>query len=173
MSWFKAAAFCTLLFLAACGFQPLYSQNVTAPWPHVEIANIPDREGQFLRNLLIDRLYSQSAPADARYVLQVSRPDVRIRSLGIRKDATSTRGQIDISATAVLTDKQSGEALLRRTVQASGGYNRLDNRYATLVSEESSTELVLKELSGAIMTELDLYFNRSTVPAPSTSGGAP
>lgn len=155
-----------LLLLSACGFQPLYSKHVTGPLPQVQVANIPDREGQFLRNQLIDRLYGESAPAaDPRYILQVSRPEVRIFSLGIRKDATSTRGQIDVSAAVVLIDRHSGEAVLRRLVRASGGYNRLDNRYATLVSEESSTDLVLKELSGAIMTELELYFNRAGNPS--------
>jgi LPS-assembly lipoprotein len=169
MSWFNnlrgGAVFALVLLLSSCGFQPLYTRDVTAPWPHVEIANIPDREGQYLRNLLTDRLYARSAPADARYTLQITRPGIKISSLGIRKDATSTRGQVDISATVTLRDKASGDTLLQRYVQASGGYNRLDNRYATFVSEESSVDLVLKELSDAVMTELDLYFSRADSPS--------
>jgi LPS-assembly lipoprotein len=171
MSWFKTlrkniavlGALC--LLLSACGFQPLHGTKaqgaqVTALYKTVEISNIPDRDGQYLRNLLIDRLHAEGKDPAARYLLSVARLDKNITSLGIRKDATATRGQMEVTARMRLIDKSTGKAVLERDLRAVGGYNRLDNQFATIVSEVYSTEIVLKELAEAIMTELDLHFRR-------------
>ena len=165
------AVFC--LLISGCGFQPLYGnagadgkQAIESHFPEIAIGNIPDRDGQFLRNLLIDRLHAQGA-APARYTLSVSPVNKNIASIGVRKDATSTRGQILVNTRIRLIEKNSNAVLLDRTVRALGGYNRLDNLYATLVSEQDSTERVLEDLSEAIITELALYFRR---PQPDSAG---
>ncbi len=167
MSSYKTLALLLVcLALGACGFKPLYGDNgISRAYSTVEIGNIPDRDGQFLRNLLMDRLYAESPLHDPRYLLVVYNLDKRLVGLGIRKDATSTRGLLEMKATLRLIDKSTGEEVLTRSISASGGYNRLDDRYATLVSEIDRTELVLKELSSVIMTELDLHFQR-TAAAP-------
>lgn len=157
----KYAALIVLCFLlSACGFTPLYKDGGKAPHAAIWVPNIPNREGQFLRNLLIDRLYAQGAPETPRYALSVTKLNKIVHSLGIRKDATSTRGQMEITARLTLQDPATGAALLQRDLAASGGFNRLDNRYATVVSEQAATEAVLRELSNTIMTEIDLYFAR-------------
>ncbi len=163
MSSFKTfAVLLVCLALGACGFKPMYGDNgIAQTYSTVEIGNIPDRDGQYLRNLLMDRLYAESPLRDARYLLVVHNLKKRIVGLGIRKDATSTRGLLETTATLRLIDKSTGETVLTRSITASGGYNRLDDRYATFVSETDRTELVLKELSSVIMTEIDLYFQRA------------
>lgn len=173
MSWFKRLApralppalLAAALLLSGCGFQPLYAgkgggAEIAALHKTVDISSIPDRDGQYLRNLLMDRLYAEGRDESPRYLLSIARLDKTITSLGIRKDATSTRGQMEITARMRLIDKGNGDVVLERDLRAVGGYNRLDNQFATIVSEVYSTEIVLKELAAAIMTELDLHFRR-------------
>ena len=54
----------SILLLSACGFSPMYGANssknntaIKTELTDIEIALIPDREGQYLRNALIDRFY--------------------------------------------------------------------------------------------------------------------
>lgn len=153
--------------LSGCGFQPLHGARnsqppVAALHKAVDISNIPDRDGQYLRNLLMDRLYAEGRDPSPRYLLTVMRLDKNITSLGIRKDTTATRGQMEITARMRLTDKSTGTVVLERDLRAVGGYNRLDNQFATIISEVYSTEIVLKELASSIMTELDLHFRRES-----------
>lgn len=162
------AALLLCLPLAACGFRPAYgnhgAQAAIATQAHaggVEIAVIPDREGQYLRNLLMDRLYLDGRPAAAPFLLTVSPLRTELTNLGIRKDATATRGMLQVSAKMTLAHRETNAVVLERDVRAVGGYNQLDNRFATLVSRESLTENMLKELSDTIVTELALYFNRA------------
>lgn len=159
--WWSRLFFCGFFALSACGFQPMYGQRSPAGGMlRVEISNIPDRDGQYLRNALIDRLYLRGYPQEAPYRLDITDLKKEITNIGIRKDASSTRGQMDISATLRLVDKETGAVLLERPLHAMGGYNLLDNQLATLVSKESLTEHVLQEMSDTIVTELGLYFQR-------------
>ena len=65
------------LFVSACGFHPVYGVNNTPPsglkknWPKRKSAASPDREGQYLRNALIDRFYREGRPANPRYSLDI------------------------------------------------------------------------------------------------------
>ena len=75
MSFFRPAVAAALISLAACGFRPLHAPGAGAE-PEVlagiEIAHIPDRLGQVVRNHLLDRLTPRGAPAAATYRLAVS-----------------------------------------------------------------------------------------------------
>lgn len=163
MSWCKVAILCLALTLSACGFEPMLATQSTsqqALLPAMDISNIPDREGQYLRNLLIDRLYTQGRPENAAYQLNVSPLVKEIVSLGIQKDATATRAQMQISTELQLIEKGTNKAVLTRTLKAVGAYNLLDNQLATLVSQKNITESVLQELGNDMVTELNLYFRR-------------
>ena len=65
------------LFLAGCGFQPLYGtlpsgsgagQSLT----HVYVEPIPERMGYELRNTLLDLFNADGSPADANYRLRLT-----------------------------------------------------------------------------------------------------
>lgn len=164
MSWFKTAAAAIILTgLAACGFTPLYGpQSGAAQLPAIEIANIPDREGQYLRNFLIDRLYKNGRPVDAPYILSVAPLNKKTTNMGIRKDATSTRGIMEMTTTVTLTDKSTEKIVLTRNVRSVGGYNQLDNQFASLISEQRLTDHAVEDIGNEIMTELGLYFSKNT-----------
>ncbi len=155
-----------LLLPAACGFKPLYGEHsgvfdaANALESGIEVANIQDREGQFLRNQLIDRLNLKGRPAEAPYILTVAPLKTELTNLGIRKDATSTRAMLQVSSKMILTERATGKAVLVRDIRAVGGYNQLDNQFATLVSKASVSDHMLEELADTVVTEIALYFNR-------------
>lgn len=155
-----------LMPLSSCGFKPMYGESsgvfdaADALESGIEIANIPDREGQYLRNQLIDRLNLKGRPADAPYILSMTPLVTELTNLGIRKDATSTRAMLQVTSTMTLTERATGKAVLVRDVRAVGGYNQLDNQFATLVSKASVSSHMLEELADTVVTEVALHFNR-------------
>jgi LPS-assembly lipoprotein len=160
-----AAAFFCAMFLSACGFTPMYGGENSvarlASHSNIEIASIPDREGQYLRNELIDRLYLDGRPAETDYLLNVAPLRIVTTNLGIRKDATATRAMANIDTTLRLVEKRTGAVLLERPVRVTGGYNFLDNQFATLVSRRSVHDNMLGALADNIVTELGLYFTHA------------
>lgn len=158
--------FALALVLPSCGFKPMYGESSgvfdasDALESGVEIANIPDREGQYLRNQLIDRLNLKGRPADAPYILTIAPLQTELTNLGIRKDATSTRAMLQVSSKMILTERATGKPVLERDIRAVGGYNQLDNQFATLVSKTSVSDHMLEELADSVVTEIALYFNR-------------
>lgn len=172
MLLFRTFGLIGLLLLGACGFQPVYGDRglhtaTTVAHNRISIANIPDRDGQYLRNQLIDHLYQRGAPANALYTLKIAPLSKEITDIGIRKDASSTRGQMDIRTQLTLVDNATGAVVLKRQLHSVGGYNQLDNQFATLVSREALTENVLREISDNIVTELNLFFHRQASAVPS------
>jgi len=167
MSSFKRGFFVlSLLCLTACGFEPLYGtgsaagQNVIASLPEIEIGNIPDRDGQELRNLLMDRLYTHGRPDAAPYSLAFTRLTTDIVNLGIQKDATATRAEMRV-ATRMELKTSAGALLLARDLSAHGAYNLLDDQLATLSSKENITHGLLREMRDDAVMQLSLYFRRA------------
>lgn len=166
---FRAAVVVTALtlpLLGGCGFEPMYAetaqrQQVSDAFADIEIANIPDRDGQYLRNELIDRLYTEGRPADAKYRLDVAPLKKDLYRQGITKDATYTRERMEISTTIKLVEKSTGKVVMERTPRAVGSYNLLDNQFGTLVSRDSLTNHLLAELGDSIQTSVSLYFRRA------------
>lgn len=150
------------LFLTACGFTPMYGHNdVSATFDQVEIGNIPNYEGQYLRNALIDRLYQNGYPHNPRYAMNLSPIEERITDLDITKSADATRAQLRVKTTMTLVDKESNKKLLERELMAMTSYNRLTSYFTTRVSEKAARENALDDLARQAERELALYFNRN------------
>lgn len=110
-----------VLSLSACGFQPVYatkdyrlsnppsgSASITADLALVRLLPVKEsidsslqqssgRGGQKLQNLLIDRMYPQGYPQQPRYTLDVNLASTETQ-LGIQKDATATRAELQMNA---------------------------------------------------------------------------
>lgn len=162
---FLVSAFC--LLLSACGFTPLYGtaspgdSAVTASLDTVFIDNIPDREGQYLRNALIDRFYRHGQPADAPYILHVAKIDERRTDLDITKSSDATRAQLRLNTEMILTDRADGKEILRRNLTAITSYNVLQSQFTTRVSEDNARLNALDDIARQIETQLSLYFKRA------------
>lgn len=168
LSWVKIFSITSLLFLTACGFSPLYSNHsgtqnaaITGNFDRVFIENIPEREGQYLRNALIDRFYVSGRPDNALYRLNVS-PIAETRTdLDITKSSDATRAQLRLRSKMVLTDRASGRELLSRNLVSITSYNILQSQFTTRVSEQNARENALDDLARQIEQQLALYFRRT------------
>lgn len=157
-----------LLTLAACGFAPMYGSggagssgiSTTAGLDQIDIALIPDQSGVYLRNILIDQFYQNGYPSSPRYRLRVSAIDEKIQDLDITVDSESTRRQIDLSTSLTLTDTQTGETVLSRSVSALTSYNVLGSQFTTRVSEADAREAALEDLARQIEAQVALYLKR-------------
>ncbi len=89
-----------LLTLAGCGFSPLYGGGgaTAGALDTVEIANIPERTGQLLRQSLQTDFYAAGAPVAQRYVLNVTYA-VSQADIGVQADTATTRARSTATAT--------------------------------------------------------------------------
>lgn len=154
-----------VLFLTACGFSPIYGSHgdkpaVTASLGAIAIDAIPDSNGQFLRNKLMDRLYTQGRPKAPK-----ARLSVALRSseddLGIQKDATASRSRLTLWADYTLTDND-GNVLLKRTVRSIASYNKIDAQYGMVATQRNVYERTLNEVGEQIVNALSLYYAETT-----------
>lgn len=176
---FSLLSLVTVMTLAGCGLSPVYGtyantgQNagVAASLNTVSIDTIPDRTGQKLRNLLVDRFYSTGAPTahNAVYRLYVAPVTESIYGLGIAKDATATRSQVRLTSyfTLTRTDDLEQESLIHRNLTAISSFNTLASQYTTLITEEDARDQAIREMAQQITTLLELYFtDPARFPAP-------
>lgn len=162
----------TPLLISACGFSPVYSKSNHADYQNnadigaqdhlalTAISNIPDREGQFLRNRLIDRFHRNGTPQNPAYELIVAPVEESLIDLDITKTADSTRGQLRLTTNIILKDHITGKTLFTRALRSTTSYNILASEFSTRVSEQSARNNTLADLASQIETQLALYFNR-------------
>lgn len=155
------------LMLGACGFHPLYGKNkytavgVEEKLALVQIGNIPNREGQYLRNELIDRFYRGERPTNPKYSLSVRPLSESLINLDITTDSDSTRGQLKIVSHFTFADKQTGETLIERNIQAVTSYNILNSEFATRVSEDNARLNAIEDLARQIEHQINIYLKRT------------
>lgn len=151
-----------LLTLSACGFSPIYSGKGSSAPPvakalnNIYIANIADRDGQFLRNHLIDRIYGTGRPANPTMHLEITLSS-NTRELGIQKDSTASRSELDQWANYELKDKDNNQ-LLKGQAHSLVSYSKLNAQYGTLAAQRNAKERALKEMGEEIVNRLSLYF---------------
>lgn len=159
---FKRLALASLLALTACGFTPIYGSHGSDGSPvaqalgNVAIENISDRNGQILRNRLIDRMYSQGRPRAPLARLNVSLHSSE-SAMGVQKDATTTRSQLNMTADFTLSD-MDGKTVHKGTAHAVASYSKLDAQYGTLAAQRDAQERALGEISEQIVNNLSLYY---------------
>ncbi len=150
-----------ILFLSSCGFTPVYSDknvNITSELANIEISNIPNYEGQYLRNALIDRFYLNARPSNAKYILDISPIKESTTNLDITKNANATRTQLKLSTKINLIDKQSGKIIFSKNLNSISSYNILTSEFATRVSAKNMRENTLDDLARQIEIQIGLYF---------------
>ena len=126
----------------------------------IRISPLPDRIGQQMHNLLRDRLNPTGQPRKPAYVLGIRLSESR-EELGIRKDETATRANLNLSAQFTLTATGSGGQLYSGNVNSVSSYNILTSPFATGFSEADARARALRELADGIRTRLGIYFSRN------------
>ncbi len=158
---------CLIFLVTACGFTPMYGNAIKAEkeasfakLSKVEIASIPDANGVFLRNLLIDNFYQNGYPNNPSYKLIVSGIIEQKTNLDITIDSEATRKQIKLITSMSLVNIETGKNVLTRSLSAITSYNVLDSQFTTRISEQDVREAALSDLARQIETQTMLYLSR-------------
>ena len=174
------------LTLAGCGFHPLYGSGkavVTgseqSDLAKIRVNTIADRQGQKLRNLLIDDLQGEGVPPPPEYELMVTYSEAQA-DLGLNNDATTTRGQLTIGVTYRVQDIHTGKLETSNTAQQITGYNIQTSEFATILSRDDAEDRALKSIADNMTLRIALYFRNKkegratgTAAAPTTPAGPP
>jgi LPS-assembly lipoprotein len=160
-----------LLPLAACGFHPLYSEAVrrqeNPQLAGIVVDPIPDRYGQQLELALREALNPEGLTVKTLYRLTVG-VQVQHIDLGIQRDASSTRGRINVYAVLSLIDAKTGRRIYGSSTQSTSAYNILQDGYAAEVAEEDARTRTVRDLADQIRMRLTLFL-RDRPTAPLTS----
>lgn len=157
------------LSVVSCGFTPMHgsafqdsshSADVQRELSHVQISNVKDREGQFLRNALIDRFYRDGRPTRINYSLEIEDIEESRINLDITKDSDATRAQLRVSTRMTLQDVHTGEVVLQRPLKVITSFNVLTSEFATRVSEKAARENALNDIARQIELQIGLYLKR-------------
>ena len=154
-----------LVLLGGCGFQPVYrdggaetgaARPLLVDLAYIDIAVIADREGQILRNLLLDRLQPRGSAAQTDYTLR-TRLNISTSDLGVQLDETTERSRVDVSASYTL----SGDGFRKdfRSRSASS-FSTLDVEYASLVAERDAIERSLRAIADEMTVKISAYLKR-------------
>lgn len=152
--------------LSGCGFQPLYGGSSVGAAAsdrlmEVDIASIPNREGQKLRNLLIDNFYPSQRPGSTRYRLDIAL-SASEQKLALQKDATAVRAQLLVNAPYRLTDTQTGKVVFQSNSRSMISYNTLEQHYAAIVTVQSAYDRALEDISNDITTRIAMFLGRES-----------
>jgi LPS-assembly lipoprotein len=162
MSWSRRRILAILATapLAGCGFHPLYGGETAGEYDPmlaaIKVAQIQDREGQILELALRERLNPRGADVPQPYLLTVILTLVR-SDLGIQRNATSTRSEINGYATYTLTGAGTSVSGQSRTVTA---FDLQNDAWAASVAEKDAREHAIQDLADTITLQLALWARR-------------
>ncbi len=164
----RLAALALMLFIAACGFRPLYGgtntlTGGTSTHDQIWIDQIPDYTGLTLRNALIDRFYHNGTPDNPAYLLKVTLT-ANSRDLAIRKNDTTTRAQIVYRADYALVERTSQKIVDSGSIRAIGSYNILESQYTTIVTQEAASRQALEELADKLTLRMGVVLEKTSSP---------
>ena len=160
----KLIALTVVLILSACGFTPVYAPSmqsgpVQTNMSSIAIDVIPNREGQVVRNHLIDQLHKDGYPTSAKYRLIISPIVENIVEIGIDKDDEASRAQLRERANMQFIRLSDNKIILDKTVRSVSSYNILAGQFTTFVTEQDAREQALRSLAADIVAHLEVYFS--------------
>ncbi len=163
-TWLTLIWLSLILPLTACGFTPVYGTSggaqANTALEQIAIGNIPDREGQDLRNRLIDRFYHHGRPTDPLWSLEIEPLKERASEIDITKDSDATRGQLRIETSMTLHEISTGKTVLHQTIRTTTGYNIVDSRFATRVTEDAARKNALEDIARQIESRIAAHLSR-------------
>lgn len=144
--------------LSACGFQPIYGNlgtdvktaAIETQLKQTEIDLIADREGQVLRNLLVDQMHNTGAISPSLYKLSVGAIDETRKDLDLTKESDATIAQLRLKTSVRLIRKSDNKTLLDKVFWTTTSYNILESQFTTRVSRNDARENGLKEIAHQI-----------------------
>ena len=153
-----------LLALTSCGFNPLYDSSRCASVPELElikIEQIPDREGQILKNYLIDNLTPYGKCQSSKYVMTVKLQKSE-RYLAFRRDYTPRQNQLIFLCDIELRDIASGEVIYKDKFRTIASYTAAlkaeHSSFSSVIANESESNRALRTMAENIKIRLASFF---------------
>lgn len=161
MWFYRLLSFCLFFSLVGCGFHPLYTpyngrHNTSYP---IKIGTIADRNGQILRNSLVDLLTPEGAPPHPQYFLDVNLTET-ISSTAISKDESTKRKQALLTANFILKDMKTNKVLYQHTASAINSFSIINqNYYSDLTAQQYAIREAAQLLAENISLLITTYLN--------------
>lgn len=157
------AATSAMLFLTACGFQPLYgTRQAGSDVPHqleaITIDNPTDRVTQLIRNRFISTTRPRQSPTHARFRLSISpraQNDLAIR--GFNTDVL--RKSYHLNAKYTLADLTSGKTLLKGSTFSRVHFDTTAAPFSDYRAKADAQERAAREVADNIRTRIAAYFS--------------
>ena len=154
-----------ILLFTGCGYRPLYElkdeKGTFLKFSEIKIAPIKDRTGQLLHNELILLLHPQGASGQATYHLNTKLSESET-SLGVKKSAIATRGNLQITAIYNLIPLRSGPKIRDSKKSITVSYNLFSSPFATQAAKENARIRAVKELAQEIRHHLGVFLKNKT-----------
>jgi LPS-assembly lipoprotein len=173
MSWSRSAlaAAGVVLLVGGCGFHPLYGQRAGArsavpeQMAAIKIGTIEDRQGQLLRNALVDRLTPRGEPSAPAYDLRVTLTQQMV-GLGQQKNSYASLGEMSLSASFHLGSR-SDDAGFSGSAHTVVSVNYLGPRYASVAVEREASERAIGDIADSIRDQVAAWLgDPANKPAP-------
>ena len=142
------------LFLAACGFQPMYAPAAGgAAIGPVEVAQIDGMAGHVLKAEL-DRIFAVENTGAAPAHLEITLLE-QVTPLGIRVDESATRSELRLIANYVLTPPNSRD-VMRGSVTTVVTYDIPTAAFGEIAAQDDARERAAETMAQRFRAELAL-----------------
>lgn len=165
MWWSKSVLMAGVLVLglAGCGFEPMYAKRsgqsspVSDELAGIRVAGIEDRQGQILRNALVNRLNPLGEPARQTHTLEV-RLNSSQENMAERSDGKASLGRMMISASFSLVGIDGKSSSFSGNSRSIVSYRLLGPTYGSTAVERDAETRALTDLAEDIRTQVATYF---------------
>jgi LPS-assembly lipoprotein len=155
-----------VLGLEGCGFQPLYGTTASGSrlsevMASVDIAPIPGRVGQRIRNELIFENRGGGYAAPTKYMLDITvKESVTDQLVSTTGEAT---GQVyQVEAIFKLRKAGNNEVVLEGTAISRAAYDRFQQIFANVRARYDAQDRVARTIAETIMVRLAAYLSSAT-----------
>ncbi|WP_166646553.1 LPS assembly lipoprotein LptE [Zavarzinia compransoris] len=154
-----AAVLAAGLLTAACGFQPMYGARSTSAEAEALLGSVAvapissDRNGQILRNDLIDKISAGRTAQNPRYRLDVELETLELGGL-IQTDASITRYTVTMRGKIRLVDVASGTVVMNEMARATTSYSVPLSEYASITAQQDAHRRASGQLADEIRSRI-------------------
>ncbi len=152
--------------LTGCGFRPVYAvRGKSSPARHelglVDVALLPDRPGQLLRQALQQRLTNPSESLAKRYELSVNF-GITADTIGIQQDSTPTRiRQTGVATWSLKMLDPASTLVTAGSARALDGVNIIDQQFFEAdLAGETVQRRIAETIADQITLQLASYFSQ-------------
>ncbi|MBQ9731725.1 MAG: hypothetical protein IJV97_01380 [Alphaproteobacteria bacterium] len=162
-----------MVFVSACGFEPLYVQrDKTGSWyfggkndtsiiskmAAIKIEPIEGRFGQMMKNSLLDTLTPKGTPKNPKYRLIVNLQSRSIVQQAMRRDITATNERVAYKVVYRMMG-ENNKQLLNGDSVAYVSYDIMDNPFSTTMAQKKTEADAAKIIADDIALRIGAYFH--------------